>query len=137
VVLADRYIASNLAHQTARAPAEKRADFLGWIEHLEYGIYGLPRENLVIYLRVPPQEAQALVAHKSARSYTGAVQDIQEASLSHLADAADMYDLLSRRSPWATIQCFDSVRGGMRLPEEIARDVLAAVEPLLSGLEKL
>jgi dTMP kinase len=137
VVLADRYIASNLAHQTARAPAEKRADFLRWIEHLEYGIYDLPRENLVIYLRVPPQEAQALVARKSARSYTGAAQDIQEASLSHLADAADMYDLLSRRSPWATIQCFDSVRGGMRLPEEISRDVLAAVEPLLSGLEKL
>src|SRR6201982_3330256 len=26
IVLADRYIASNLAHQTARAPAEKRSD---------------------------------------------------------------------------------------------------------------
>lgn len=136
VVLADRYIASNLAHQTARAPAAKRADFLNWIEHLEYNVYGLPRENLVLYLRVPPQEAQALVARKSARSYTGAKQDIQEASLSHLADAADMYDLLSRRSPWATIQCFDSARGGMRLPEEISRDVLAAVDPLLSALEK-
>ena len=136
VVLADRYIASNLAHQTARAPAAKRADFLNWIEHLEYNVYGLPRENLVLYLRVPPQEAQALVARKSARSYTGAKQDIQEASLSHLADAADMYDLLSRRSPWATIQCFDSAHGGMRLPEEISRDVLAAVDPLLSALEK-
>ena len=136
VVLADRYIASNLAHQTARAPAAKRADFLNWIEHLEYNVYGLPRENLVLYLRVPPQEAQALVARKSARSYTGAKQDIQEASLSHLADAADMYDLLSRRSPWATIQCFDSAHGGMRLPEEISRDVLAAVDPLLSALGK-
>src|SRR4029077_4369398 len=40
IVLADRYIASNLAHQTARAPAEQRAEFLNWIEHLEYDIYG-------------------------------------------------------------------------------------------------
>ena len=136
IVLADRYIASNLAHQTARAPAAKRADFLTWIEHLEYNVYGLPRENLVLYLRVPPQEAQVLVARKSARSYTGAKQDIQEASLSHLADAADMYDLLSRRSPWATVQCFDAARGGIRLPEEISRDVFAAVEPLLSGAGK-
>lgn len=136
IVLADRYIASNLAHQTARAPVVKRADFLSWIEHLEYSIYGLPRENLVLYLRVPPQEAQTLVARKSARSYTGAKQDIQEASIQHLADAADMYDLLSRRSPWATIQCYDAVRGGIRLPEEISRDVMAAVEPLLAGLEK-
>src|SRR5271167_952990 len=36
IVLVDRYIASNMAHQVARAPAEKRADFLRWIEHLEY-----------------------------------------------------------------------------------------------------
>ena len=136
IVLADRYIASNLAHQTARAPAAKRAEFLSWIEHLEYNIYGLPRENLVLYLRVPPHEAQTLVARKSARSYTGAKQDIQEASLTHLAGAADMYDLLSRRSPWATIQCFDSARGGIRLPEEISRDVLAAVEPLLAHTAK-
>jgi len=136
IVLADRYIASNLAHQTARAAVPKRADFLSWIEHLEYNIYGMPKENLVLYLRVPPHEAQALVSKKSARTYTGAKQDIQEASIQHLADAADMYDLLSRRSPWATIQCFDASRGGIRLPEEISVDVMAAVEPLLVGLEK-
>lgn len=136
VVLADRYIASNLAHQTARAPAAKRAEFRSWIEHLEYNIYGLPRESLVLYLRVPPQEAQTLVARKSSRSYTGAKQDIQEANIRHLEDAADMYDLLSRQAPWATIQCYDAARGGIRLPEEISRDVLAAVQPLLAGLEK-
>src|SRR5574340_592080 len=50
VVLVDRYIGSNLAHQVARAPAEKRAVFLRWIEHLEYSIYGLPRENIILYL---------------------------------------------------------------------------------------
>src|SRR2546430_1069067 len=64
IVLADRYIASNLAHQTARVAAEKRAAFVEWIEHLEYDIYGLPREDLVLYLRVPAVEAQKLVAHK-------------------------------------------------------------------------
>ncbi|HUL15786.1 MAG TPA: hypothetical protein VLV88_07300 [Terriglobales bacterium] len=136
IVLADRYVASNLAHQTARAPAAARAVFLRWIEHLEYNIYGLPRENLVVYLRVPPQEAQKLVGRKSARDYTDSKRDIQEASLRHLEDAADMYDSLSRGTPWATIQCFDATRGGMRLPEEISRDILEAVQPLLFGLEK-
>ena len=70
IVLVDRYIGSNLAHQTARVPPEQRSEFLKWIEHLEYKIYGLPRETLALYLRVPPPEAQALVARKSARSYT-------------------------------------------------------------------
>src|SRR5437667_90944 len=92
IVLVDRYVGSNLAHQTARVPSEKRAVFLEWIEHLEYGIYGLPKEDLVLYLRVPAMEAQKLVALKSARSYTSAQKDLLEASLRHLEDAAQMYD---------------------------------------------
>jgi dTMP kinase len=136
VVLADRYVASNLAHQTARVPAAQRADFFRWIEHLEYNIYGLPRENLVVYLRVPPQEAQYLVGKKTTRNYTESKRDIQEASLRHLEDAADLYDSLSRGSPWATIQCYDSARRGMRLPEEISRDIMEAVLPVLSGVQK-
>ena len=131
IVLIDRYIGSNLAHQAARAPAEKRAEFRKWIEHLEYDIYDLPREDLILYLRVPPSEAQKLVAHKAARSYTSAKRDLQEASLHHLQDAADMYDLLSRSAPWTTIECFDSKRHAMREVKEIAQEVLAAVEPLL------
>src|SRR6201998_4632981 len=55
-VLTDRYIASNLAHQAARVSAEKRSEFIGWLRQLEYGIYGLPAEDLVIYLRVSAQE---------------------------------------------------------------------------------
>ena len=133
IVLVDRYIASNLAHQTARVPPAQRSEFLQWIEHLEYEIYGLPRENLILYLRVPPREAQRLVALKSARSYTSAQRDLQEASLHHLEDAAEMYDSLSRITPWATIQCFDATQNAIREPEEIAIEVLASVEGVLSS----
>jgi len=132
IVLADRYIGSNLAHQTARVPPPKREEFLAWIEHLEYDIYELPREALVVYLRLPAREAQALVSRKSARSYTSVKQDLLEASLRHLEQAAEMYDGLSRRSTWATIQCFNEARKLMRSPQAIAEDVLAAVLPVVS-----
>lgn len=132
IVLADRYIGSNLAHQTARTPAEDRAAFVAWIEHLEYNIYNLPRESLVLYLRVPPRQAQELVARKSARSYTTVKQDIQEASIRHLEDSAAMYDQLSSRPNWATIQCFDEARGAMRSQKDIAAEIFAAVSPVLS-----
>ena len=115
IVLADRYVASNLAHQTARVPAEKRADFLTWIE----------------YLRVPPNEAQILVKKKPSRSYTDSTHDILEANIRHLEEAAGMYDSLSRQTPWATIQCYDAMRKMMRPPEEISADVITAVRPLL------
>src|SRR5690349_10279430 len=127
IVLADRYIASNLAHQTARVAPEKRAAFVEWIEHLEYDIYGLPREDMVLYLRVPPVEAQKLVAQKSQRSYTSAQKDLQEASLRHLEDAAQMYDSLSKRPNWNTIECFDGKRNQMRSADDIAKEVLGTV----------
>src|ERR1700722_18532074 len=51
MVLADRYIGSNLAHQGARVPREKRAEFIAWLAQLEYEIYKLPGEELGIYLQ--------------------------------------------------------------------------------------
>jgi dTMP kinase len=132
IVLADRYIGSNLAHQTALVPAADRQGFISWIEHLEYNIYNLPREALVLYLRVPPRQAQELVARKSARSYTKNKQDILEASLRHLEDAAAMYDELSRRPNWATIPCFEETRGAMRPQKHIATEILAAVLQVIS-----
>ena len=131
VVLIDRYIGSNLAHQAARVAPEKRAEFQQWIKHLEYNIYNLPQEDMILYLRVPPAEAQKLVAQKAKRSYTNAKQDILEASLRHLQEAANMYDNLSRSSPWVTVECFDSANQTMRSVDAIAREVLAAVEPVL------
>jgi dTMP kinase len=136
IVLVDRYVASNLAHQVARAAPEKRSEFLRWIEHLEYSIYGLPREDLILYLRVPPAEAQKLVAQKSERHYTQASHDLQEKSLHHLEDAAEMYDMLSRSRPWATIQCYDAQNGVVRLPEEISAEVQCAVQPVLEAMKK-
>jgi dTMP kinase len=132
IVLADRYIGSNLAHQAARVPAADRPAFVAWIEHLEYEIYNLPRETMVLYLRVPAKQAQQLVARKSARTYTKVKQDLQEASLRHLEDAAAMYDQLSRRPNWATIPCFDETRGAMRSQKDIAADILAAVSAVLA-----
>jgi dTMP kinase len=129
VVLADRYVGSNLAHQSARTAPEKRAEFRAWIEHLEYNIYELPKEDLVLYLRLPPHEAQTLVAKKSARKYTDAAHDILESNIPHLQDAAAMYDLLARGSNWKTIECFDGAKQVIRSPGEISAEILATVLP--------
>jgi thymidylate kinase len=103
-----------------------------WIEHLEYRIYGLPRESAVIYLRVPPAEAQKLVALKSARDYTASTHDLLEGNLRHQEDAAAMYDELAKRPGWISVECFDSRARAMRTPEAIAAEILAAVEGVLA-----
>ena len=127
-VLLDRYIASNLAHQGARVPAERRPEFIAWLRQLEYGTYGLPAEDLVIYLRVPAQEGHRLVGLKSARSYTAKSRDLQESDVLHLKEAALVYDQLAQESNWVMIDCFDARSGKHRSPEEIHHDVLEAVD---------
>jgi dTMP kinase len=127
-VVADRYIASNLAHQGARTPPEQRAAFLRWLKQLEYEIYALPHEDLVVYLRVPPAEAQQLVAKKGKREYTQLERDIQEASSAHLEAASALYDELAKQPDWVTIECFDAAAKKLRTPMAIHKDVVAAVE---------
>ncbi len=128
IVLADRYIGSNLAHQTARVPVEQRDEFLGWLKRLEYGLYALPVEDLVIYLRVPAHEAQRLVGRKSARSYTNLKHDIQEADIKHLEETAAIYDRLATEPNWVRIDCINPASGILYSPEEIHRVVIQSVE---------
>jgi len=127
-VLADRYVASNLGHQGARVARHRRDDFLRWIAALEYEIYALPPEDIVIYLRVPADAAQRQVGEKPAREYTNLRRDIQESNLAHLAAAAEVYDRLARDPKWVIIECFDAARGALRPADEIHRAVLGAVD---------
>ena len=131
LLLADRYIGSNLAHQGARVPARKRPAFLQWLKQLEYEVYGLPREDLVIYLRVPVGQAQRLVGKKAARQYTRRRRDLQEANLAHLKQALALYDQLGRQPNWIRIDCAEPgprPATSLRTPEAIHQRVVAAME---------
>jgi dTMP kinase len=127
-IVTDRYIGSNLAHQTARMPSERRETFLAWLRRLEYDVYSLPQEDLVIYLRLPASEAQRLVTQKASREYTEKKMDIQEADIAHLEAAASVYDRLAKEPNWAQIECFDEKKSSLRSPEEIHADVMKILE---------
>jgi dTMP kinase len=132
-VLADRYIGSNLAHQGARVVPSDRPAFLAWLRQLEYDVYGLPAEDLVVYLRVPVAEARSLIGQKGARDYTNLRHDLQEADVAHLKAAAELYDELARQSHWLGIDCFDAEAGILRAPAEIHEEILAAIQAQMSS----
>src|ERR1700733_14336273 len=111
ILLADRYVASNLAHQGARVAPEKRGNFLAWLKQLEYEVHALPVEDLVIYLRVPAAVAHRNVGQKAAREYTKSRRDLQESDIAHLEAASSIYDDLARQPNWVTIECYDPKAG--------------------------
>jgi len=131
-VLADRYVASNLAHQGARVPQAERAAFLDWLRKLEYGVYELPAEDLVLYLRIEPEEAQDRMAQRRGDAAAGNGGDLHEGDRKHLADAAAVYDDLARAEHWITIDCVEPATSQPRSPQETHALVKAAVDVRLA-----
>src|SRR6202008_5044223 len=127
-ILADRYIGSNLAHQGARVRREDRGEFIQWLKKLEYEMYLLPAEDLVLYLRVPVAEAHRLVGQKGAREYTKLQRDILESSIAHLEAAAEVYDDLAQQPIWVRIECFAARAAALLSPDAIHSEIRGAIE---------
>jgi len=132
LVVCDRYVASNLAHQGAKLAGVERERLVRWLTEVEFGEFRLPSPDLVLLLDLPPSTAQSLVSRKSARSYTAMAADIHEGASQHLASARDVYLDLAGRDPtcWRVIHAGDE-DGRLRAPEEIAAEVWAAVDTLV------
>ena len=130
-MICDRYVASNVAHQGAKASGTERNELIEWIQHLEYSIYKLPRADLTLFLDVDVEHAQELIAAKSRRDYTDKAADLQEADANYLRRVRDVYLELAREQQWTSINCVQGTR--VRTIDEIAAEIAAVVEASLPG----
>ncbi|QDV53910.1 Thymidylate kinase [Gimesia fumaroli] len=130
IVIFDRYISSNIAHQGAKLSGDERTEFIRWIEQIEYEIYNMPQLDLTVLLDLPADHAQKLVAEKQARSYTDKVADLQEADQSYLANVRQVYlQLAEQNQQWQKI---DSLQEGqLRSIEEIGNEIWSHVASLV------
>ena len=126
VVVSDRYVASNIAHQGAKRSGDERRQLQQWIATVEYEVFNLPRADLVIHLDVPAETAQLLIARKEQRNYTDQAADLQEADRDYLASVRDAYlSAADSDGDWTTIELLDGDR--LRSIEEVGQMVYDAV----------
>jgi dTMP kinase len=132
VLICDRYVASNVAHQCARLEGDERQSLRSWIEQTEYEVYGLPRADLTVLFDLPASAAQELVAGKPPRDYTSHIADIHEADQQYLERVRETYCELARHDgSWCRIDLVAS--GRLRPVDEIARDVYEVVTRKLNA----
>lgn len=107
VVVCDRYVTANLAHQGSKIPAhliKEREEFVDWILKLEYEHLALPRPTVSLILKVPVEISLTLLKERSRVS--GTPLDTHESSESHLRAAYDMFSLISTKLPdIKTVHC--------------------------------
>jgi len=130
LVVCDRYVASNQAHQGGKLTGEARRRLLDWLEEVEYGEFALPRPQLVILLDAPVALARRLVGRKAARGYTTLEADIHEADAVHSSATREVYLELAERDDWRVVSTAGD-DGAARDVDDIAAEIWAAVEPLL------
>lgn len=132
VVIADRYVSSNIAFQCAKlsSPAEQ-AKLREWILNLEFGYYKLPKPNLNIFLDVPFSfTTKKLTEQRNGddRDYLQGKADIHENDLS-------LQEKVRRAYLWQCevdsnvkrISC-ESESGTMLPPESISKSIINLVE---------
>ena len=127
LLVLDRYVSSNMAHQAARVEGDRRAKLIEFADWLEHDLYALPRPELTVWLHVSPTVAKTNIERRAAE--TGRAIDIAEADIKHLTSSSAVYEQLSRSESWATVRCDDGRT--MRSFEAIESDVYAAVESRL------
>src|SRR5690554_3017784 len=65
IILADRYTTSNMIHQAAKiADLALREEYLDWLWHFEFDMFGLPKPDCVIFLDMPPVFSSQLIQNR-------------------------------------------------------------------------
>jgi len=110
IVLANRYVSANQIHQGGKVlNAKKRADFIQWLDELEYGVFKLPKPDAVFYLSLPMNIILRLIKErnkKTSRSYTGKKKDIVEGNIPYLTNSNKAALWLAKiQKGWIKIDC--------------------------------
>jgi dTMP kinase len=134
IVIADRYIGSNIGHQGGKIKNKKgRKKYLKWLYNLEYGIFRIPKPDINFILKIPPKIAQVLCGRSMAkkRKYLGGKKDIHEKDLNHLKNTEKAYLDIAKEFPrnFKIIECFRN--GKLLSPEIIHQEILRKVKKIL------
>lgn len=130
IIIADRYVSSNLIHQASKIDDAKEKDkFLIWLDNLEYGVFSLPRPDATIFLDMPPEYGAELMKDRRNKSNDGEVKDIHESDRAYLEKSYANAVYVAEKFGWKRIKCVEN--GTVRTVDDIHSDIYAIVKELL------
>lgn len=129
MLIYDRFVASNIAHQGAKVEGEEREKLITFIEYAEFTVNPVTRPDATVYLNMPIEHAVKLIAKKNKRTYTDKSADIHEADTVYLQKVKDIYDELAIRNNWIVIDCVDE--DGIRPQVDITYEIATELEERL------
>jgi dTMP kinase len=132
VIIADRYLYSNIAFQCAKLQdAEQKQKLAVWIKNLEYNYNKIPVPDLNLFLNVPFEFTKKSLENNrngSDREYLQGAEDIHEADLGFQKRVRDIYLWqIKENEDFVVVECGDNV-GKMLPPDIISKKIINLVE---------
>lgn len=124
IVLLDRYVESNMAHQGGKIYDSKaRNEIYEWLYKLEYELLELPKPELTIFLYMPYEYSLELKKNRTEL-------DQHELSKEHLINAEKAYLELASKYNFKIINCVKNNK--IRSIEEINSEIFEIVSNYLN-----
>ncbi len=135
LIIADRYVNSNIAFQCAKLNDEKEVDRLAeWILKLEYEYYNIPKPDRSIFLDVPFSFTRnSLTSDRTGtdRDYLEGNKDIHEENLDFQQNVRKIYLRHAKKDDrFNLIDCSDD-NGNILPPYKIFEKLVSMISPLL------
>lgn len=131
MVIADRYASSNQIHQGGKIGDENaRTKFLSWLDTMEHSVFGIPRPDAIVYLRVPIETSLELLQEKRGiknQTLSEGQRDTVEEDRAYLERSVATAEwLLSTQPNWHVVDCMND--GTLRSREDIHKDIVRTVD---------
>lgn len=127
VIVADRYVSSNMIHQASKCSSNDEKDkFIKWLEELEYGHLGLPRPNAAVFLNMPTEKAAELMRSRLNKIDNSSVKDIHESNAEYLKKSYENAVYIAKLRGWTQIECVSGRE--VRSVEDINAEIMDTVK---------
>ena len=105
-IVAARYTTSNAIHQMTKLPETEWTAYLEWLEEYEYNKLGLPKPDAVVFLDMPLDISQRLLAKR----YNGdeSKKDIHERDTAYLASCRKAALYAAEKCGWTVLSCSEN-----------------------------
>ncbi len=138
VVIADRYVYSNIGYQCAKIEDDaKRGELREWILNTEYQEFAIPRPDISLFLDVPfafTERKLTMQRTGDDRSYLQGGQDIHEASLDLQRRVRNVYLESAEVDDNLVVVDCSTEEGAMASPEAIFERIMSHISPLVETL---
>lgn len=132
IIIADRYVSSNLIHQAIRIQSiEEKENFIKWLYDIEYSKFGIPRPSLELFLDMPPKNSLELTVDRVNKITGKQEKDILESDKEHVEKAYSNAKGLCDSLGWKRVECVE--KNKIKSIEDIHSSVLKIVLEYIDG----